>query len=146
MFDHDLDTWSPRGPVSELSEAGCWEFLHANSFGRLGLSVENRPDIFPVDYQADGSTIVFRTATGTKLRELIENSSVVFEIDERTTHDAWSVVVRGTAEFLVKPDEIAAADRLPLPEWIPVATYIYVRITPTSVRGRRFVRRVEVER
>jgi nitroimidazol reductase NimA-like FMN-containing flavoprotein (pyridoxamine 5'-phosphate oxidase superfamily) len=146
MSDHELDAWSPRGPVVELSEAGCWELLCTHSFGRLGLSAADQPDIFPVDDHADGSVIVFRTASGTKMRELVSNSSVVFEVDERTEQGSWSVVVRGTADVLEHPDDIAAADRLQLPEWIPVATYVYVRITPTTVRGRRFLRRVEVER
>ena len=29
-------------PVTDLSEAQCWELLHANEFGRIALSVANR--------------------------------------------------------------------------------------------------------
>ena len=129
-----------------LDADDAWGRLRSASYGRLAVSLDGQPDIFPVDYHADGSVIVFRTATGTKMRELVSNSSVVFEVDERNEQGSWSVVVRGTADILEHPEDIAAADRLQLPEWIPVATYVYVRITPTTVRGRRFLRRVEVER
>ena len=142
----ELNGWSPRGPVTELSEADCWSLLGANNFGRLGLIDGDRPDIFPIYYQADDATIVFRTGSGTKSRELLENSSVVLEIDEVADHGSWSVVLRGTAEVLTTADEIEAADLLALPDWIPVTTYAYVRIRPSAVRGRRFLRHVHVGR
>lgn len=148
MLGHtdDLDGWSPQGPVTELAPAGSWELLKSSSFGRLGLSVDDQPEIFPVNYHSDGTTILFRTAAGTKLHELMLNRSVVFEADARTDHGSWSVVVKGTAAVVDDPDEIAAADRLPLPPWIPTQTFVYVRITATDIHGRRFLRGVEIER
>jgi nitroimidazol reductase NimA-like FMN-containing flavoprotein (pyridoxamine 5'-phosphate oxidase superfamily) len=53
-------------------------------------------DIFPVNYTVDGESIVFRTAEGSKLTEVTINDEVLFEVDEYTATDAWSVVVRGT--------------------------------------------------
>ena len=135
----DFDEWSPQGPVEELSEDSCWELLKLESFGRLAVSSENRPQIFPVDYYADGADILFRTAAGTKLRDLIANEVVAFEVDLRSKAESWSVLVSGVARVVTDDAEIARADRAPLPSWIPVAPYVYVKIAATSVHGRRFV-------
>jgi len=135
----DFDEWSPQGPVEELSEQSCWELLQRESFGRLAVSRENRPLIFPVDYYADGTDILFRTSAGTKLRDLVANEAVAFEVDLRSEAESWSILVSGTARVVTDTDEIARADRAPLPRWIPVAPYTYVKIAPGSVHGRRFV-------
>jgi nitroimidazol reductase NimA-like FMN-containing flavoprotein (pyridoxamine 5'-phosphate oxidase superfamily) len=135
----DFDEWSPQGPVEELSDESCWELLRTESFGRLAVSVDNQPEIFPVDYFAESDDIVFRTAAGTKLRDLQINSRVAFEVDVRGRRESWSIVIDGVAEVLTDADEIARADRSPLPSWIPTAPYVYVRIAPASLRGRRFV-------
>jgi nitroimidazol reductase NimA-like FMN-containing flavoprotein (pyridoxamine 5'-phosphate oxidase superfamily) len=135
----DFDGWSPQGPVEELSDPSCWELLKLESFGRLAVSVDNQPQIFPVDFYTEGTDILFRTAAGTKLRDLTLNSSVAFEVDLKSKAESWSVVLDGVAREITDEAEIVAADRAPLPAWIPTAPYVYVRITPTSIRGRRFI-------
>jgi hypothetical protein len=135
----DFDGWSPQGPVEELSDESCWSLLALESFGRLAVSVGDRPQIFPVDFHSDGRDILFRTAAGGKLEALTGNPAVAFEVDLRTRTEAWSIVIDGTAHRVTNADEIAIADRAPLPVWIPTDPYVYVRITPTSIRGRRFV-------
>jgi uncharacterized protein len=135
----DFDEWSPQGPVEELSEDSAWELLGRESFGRLAVSDNDRPQIFPVDYHSDGTDILFRTAAGTKLRDLVANEAVAFEVDLRSRGESWSVVLNGVARVVTEPDEIAVADRAPLPTWIPVAPYVYVKISPTSLHARRFV-------
>jgi nitroimidazol reductase NimA-like FMN-containing flavoprotein (pyridoxamine 5'-phosphate oxidase superfamily) len=147
MVDRDdVDGWSPQGPVTELASDNSWELLRSTSFGRLGVSVDDKPKIFPVDYAIDNETIVFRTAAGTKLHDLMLNRSVVFEVDDRHPTDAWSVVVTGEASVIAHPDEITRADRLPLPHWVPIQTFVYVRVTPTDIHGRRFLRHIQVGR
>ncbi len=62
------------------------------------MSVDQRPDIFPVNYADDEATIVFRTAEGTKLSAVFVDSAVAFEVDGYNTkgdHPAWSVVIKG---------------------------------------------------
>ncbi|MES2170037.1 MAG: pyridoxamine 5'-phosphate oxidase family protein [Actinomycetota bacterium] len=139
------DEWSPQGPVAELSDTECWALLDGTSLGRLGVSVDSQPEIFPVDYHADGSTVLFRTASGTKLHELLKNDSVVFEVDSRVGDAAWSVTVKGRAIVLTTPDDIDAADRRPLPEWHPTKPFVYVTIVPSTISGRRLNRHVTAE-
>jgi nitroimidazol reductase NimA-like FMN-containing flavoprotein (pyridoxamine 5'-phosphate oxidase superfamily) len=106
--------------------------------GRLVTHVGHVLDIFPVNYVVDDETIVFRTAEGSKLFELTVNDEVLFEVDDHSGTDAWSVVVRGHARRLATSDEVDAADELPLRPWIPTLKYNYVRVTPVSLTGRAF--------
>lgn len=144
--EENVDLWSPQGPVTVLTEAESWELLDGSAFGRLGVSVANQPEIFPINYYADGDTILFRTSEGTKLLELTINSHVAFEADAYTDEWAWSVIVKGRAHVIENQEEIFEADQLPLTPWIPTLKYIYVRITPTEITGRRFLRAPEPER
>ncbi|MDQ1527013.1 MAG: uncharacterized protein QOG18_1626 [Microbacteriaceae bacterium] len=137
---NSVDEWSPQGPVTELSGEQCWLRLDGSSFGRLGVSLDNQPEIFPVDYAADGTSILFRTADGTKLRELVANSSVVFEADAQTADSAWSVTVKGRARVLDGIADIELADQQELPDWHPTRPFLYVRIVPSEIRGRQFKR------
>jgi nitroimidazol reductase NimA-like FMN-containing flavoprotein (pyridoxamine 5'-phosphate oxidase superfamily) len=137
---NSVDEWSPQGPVTELSDEESWLLLDGSSFGRLGVSLDDQPEIFPVNYVADGLSILFRTAEGTKLHDLLANASVVFEADEQTSDAAWSVTVKGRARVLETVSEIEDADQQTLPDWHPTQSFVYVRITPSGIRGRQYRR------
>ncbi|WP_431803043.1 pyridoxamine 5'-phosphate oxidase family protein [Microbacterium sp. bgisy203] len=133
-------------PITRLTDRECWDRLSEQELGRLVTHVGDVLDIFPVNYVVDNGTLLFRTAEGSKLTELTINDEVLFEVDEHTDTDAWSVVVRGTARRLLTADEVSEADALPLKPWIPTVKYNYVRIVPTSVSGRDFERGEEPDR
>ena len=82
-------------PITVLDQNEAWKFLQSRTMGRLAVSVGFRPDIFPVNYHADGGSILFRTAPGSKLLEVTINEAVAFETDRYDTNEAWSVVVKG---------------------------------------------------
>ncbi|GAB06559.1 pyridoxamine 5'-phosphate oxidase family protein [Gordonia amarae] len=126
-------------PITVLSDDECWELLRSQSLGRIGLSVGDDPDIFPLNYVVNGDKVVFRTGEGTKLFELAVNGKVAFEVDDYDAAGGWSVIVKGTAERLVNMGEINAADELPLKPWVASMKYNYVAITVTAISGRRFV-------
>ncbi|GAB3602787.1 pyridoxamine 5'-phosphate oxidase family protein [Microbacterium aureliae] len=132
--------------VARLSDAECWERLHAHQLGRLVTRVGDVLDIFPVNYVVDDGGVIFRTAEGSKLFELTINDEVLFEVDDYSEADAWSVVVRGHARRLDTSAEVEHADSLPLKPWIPTLKYHYVRIEPTSLSGRAFRRGEEPDR
>jgi len=125
--------------VNRLSEQECWDRLRTQQLGRLVTHVGEVLDVFPVNYVVDDETIVVRTAEGSKLFELTVNDEVLFEVDDHSGTDAWSVVVRGRAHRLATSAEVQAADGLPLRPWIPTLKYNYVRVEPTSMTGRAFV-------
>ena len=137
---------STEDPVVRLSEEECWQRLKGPEIGRLVTHVGEVIDIFPINYVIDDRTIVFRTAEGSKLVELTVNDEVLFEVDDHTDADAWSVIVRGSARAIDTLAEREAADRLGLSPWIPTLKYNYVRITPSSLSGRAFARTPEPER
>lgn len=137
---------SGEGPVEELSTEACWNLLKAGQLGRLAATAAGQVDIFPITYYADGTTLLFRTAPGTKLLELTVNNNVALEIDGFSDTDAWSVVAKGAARLLEHQDEITEADAAPLHPWLPTLKYAYVRVTPETLTGRHFTRAPEPER
>lgn len=132
--------------VSYLSDEECFDRLASQELGRLVTSAAGILDIFPVNYVLDGREVVFRTAEGSKLTELTIHNEVLFEADDHTDADAWSVIVRGRARRLETSDEVRAADELPLRPWLPTLKYNYVRVAPDSVSGRAFRRGEEPDR
>jgi len=123
-----------------LSTDECWALLRDSVVGRLAVTVNGDPDIFPVNPVVDHGTIVFRTTAGTKLAAT-KGRNVAFEVDgyDTDTARAWSVVVKGTAHEIWEVEETLRALRLPLFPWQPGRKPRFVRIKPTSVTGRRFV-------
>ncbi|WP_396668470.1 pyridoxamine 5'-phosphate oxidase family protein [Microbacterium sp. R86528] len=132
--------------VEQLSAETCWELLTRAQLGRLALAVHGEIDIFPVNFIVHEGSLLFRTAPGTKLFELSVNPRVAFEVDEFDDGVAASVVLKGEAERVEAQDEVDEADTLGLKPWIPTLKYRWVRITPTSLSGRRFVRAPEPDR
>ncbi len=133
----DLPEWSAQGPVIELSEARCWSLIEGAGVGRLGVSVDDQPEIFPVNYYADGHSLVFRSADGAKFQGLLANRRVAFEVDSVGALHNWSVTVKGTAIVKDSGYENRAAEDA-LPPWNPVTEYAFVEIVPASISGRQF--------
>jgi nitroimidazol reductase NimA-like FMN-containing flavoprotein (pyridoxamine 5'-phosphate oxidase superfamily) len=70
--------------------------LSRNSVGRIAYALQDRVSIVPVHYVYEDGWIYGRTAPGGKLREILRNRRIVFEVDEHTQLFDWrSVVVRG---------------------------------------------------
>jgi hypothetical protein len=63
---------------------------------------------------------------------------VLFEADDHTTAEGWSVIIRGTAKMLSSAEEIHDADQTGLMPWVPTEKLRYVRVTPSEISARRF--------
>ena len=125
--------------VSQLDESQCWTLLRSAEVGRLAVSINNHPDVFPVNFVVDHGSVVFRTAEGTKLAAAVLGQAVAFEIDGLDpTGDAWSVVVKGQAVEIERMQELFDAAELPLYPWLASPKPRFVRIVPEVVTGRRF--------
>lgn len=127
-------------PITPLSDEEAWEKLGTEQFGRLAVSVAGRPDIFPVNYVAHNSTIVFRTSEGSKLASVAINSAVAFEIDGYNAEEnlAWSVVLHGHAALIDHGPAEDELNDLPLFPWNISPKNRLVQITVTQVTGRCF--------
>lgn len=128
----------PAGPTEELAPRECWELLRGQSVGRLAVTHDGVPDIFPVNYVVDHGSVVFRTGSGA-LFASSAGQPVAFEVDGYSVSDAtaWSVVVRGRAGELHDVDEILDILQLPLLPWHAGPKPRVVRIEPGQVTGRR---------
>lgn len=123
-----------------LSEEQCRVLLVRRSLGRISFTVDDRPEIFPVNYSTDGSAIVFRTADGTRLLESVKRR-VAFEIDDwdPETGIGWSVVVKGIAEEITSGiDPFAESLRnRPVVPLAPGKRERWIAVYPSEMSGRR---------
>lgn len=123
----------PRTWMEVLSDQECWELVADASVGRIGLLATDEPEIYPVNFAVDSRTIVFRTASGSKLHAMLSNAKVCFEVDglEPVSNTGWSVLVKGHAEC---PTDTGRLERLGLRPWAQGFKPIWMRIRPTAVR------------
>lgn len=125
--------------MTKLEEDTAWGFLAGAEVGRIATSKDNVPEIFPVNFCLDGESVVFRSAEGTKLDDLLFNASVVFEADGWDGDGGWSVIIHGNAELITDAAELQRAEKMPLRPWIDTVKPNFVRIVPERVSGRTFV-------
>lgn len=135
-----MDTTS-AGEVEELSPSDCWALLRERPVGRIALQDGEEIEIFPVNFIVDGGTIVFRTAHGTKLRLIGTGARCTFEADAIDSVDqlVWSVVLKGVAKPVAGHDAMIASFDVKVSTWQAGSKPTYVRLTPQSVSGRRFL-------
>ena len=125
--------------VTALDDETSWNLISGVHLGRLVTVIEGWPEIFPVNFVVQRRTILFRTAEGTKLFGAVTNDQVLFEADDHTVAEGWSVIVRGTAKVLFAADDITDAEQAGLYPWIATQKLRFVRVTPGEITGRRFV-------
>jgi nitroimidazol reductase NimA-like FMN-containing flavoprotein (pyridoxamine 5'-phosphate oxidase superfamily) len=130
--------------LQPIDRAECLRLLAGQRFGRLAVNVRGRaPAIRPVNYIFDSASqsIVFRTASGSKLHGMLVSEKAAFEIDglDLRNRTGWSVVVTGVAEEVVNPAELRRLERLPLDPWAPGEKPHWVRLRVWTVSGRRVV-------
>jgi nitroimidazol reductase NimA-like FMN-containing flavoprotein (pyridoxamine 5'-phosphate oxidase superfamily) len=143
--DEAMTTPDRPGPdlvatFEKISEATCWSLLSAADVGRVGLLVDGRPEILPVNYAIDGESVLFRTAEGTVLNEA-SMTTVAFEVDgvDESTHEGWSVLVQGFARDI--GDAVGANSErirsLSLVTWAPGDRARWFQIRADKITGRR---------
>jgi uncharacterized protein len=129
---------SADDPVTVLSEDECWSLLSSVPLGRLVTIVDGQVEIFPVNFATQRRTVLFRTAKGTKLYSVVMGDRVVFEADDHTATDGWSVIIKGRAHELLASAEILNAEEAPLLSWPATLKPHYVRVIAMEITGRRF--------
>jgi uncharacterized protein len=126
--------------LEELVHSECLNLLATASVGRVGLLVDGRPEILPVNYALDGDTILFRTGEGTVLNQA-SMAIVAFEVDhlDGATQSGWSVMVQGLAYDIgdtIDPTS-ERLRRLLLTTWAPGGRQRWFQIRPDKITGRR---------
>jgi uncharacterized protein len=129
---------SADDPVTVLDEDESWSLLSSVSLGRLVTILGGQAEIFPVNFVTQRRTLLFRTAQGTKLYSAVMSDQVVFEADDHTATEGWSVIIRGRAHWLTDNVEILDAEEAPLFPWPATVKPHYVRVIALEITGRRF--------
>jgi len=132
------DRWFP-GHLKEIDQAECLELLGRSHVGRVAYCDDDGPVVLPVNHVMDGDAVLFRTSPHSSLAQHLRAGPAAFQVDEfdEYTQSGWSVLVRGTAEF-VSYDELPDPDARPTP-WAEGQRTFHVRITPQAITGRRLL-------
>jgi nitroimidazol reductase NimA-like FMN-containing flavoprotein (pyridoxamine 5'-phosphate oxidase superfamily) len=137
-------------PVLErLDEAECLRLISPGGIGRIAFTGRYGLTVLPVNYKLHDGAIVFRTAqdspTGEDLRTGIAHAEyqVAFEIDQvdPQTRDGWSVLIHGPAHHMSTDAERAAVLESGVEPWPGGDREHVIRITPSTVTGRRLSHR-----
>ena len=127
--------------VRVLSKEECLALLRSHRLGRLALSVDDQPHIFPVNYLYEETSVVIRTAPGLKL-DHGPLRAVAFEIDDASPNGdwGWSVVVLGPCFDLTDTIDKRSERLLELPvrPWAPGAREHCLSVLARHVSGRAF--------
>jgi nitroimidazol reductase NimA-like FMN-containing flavoprotein (pyridoxamine 5'-phosphate oxidase superfamily) len=126
--------------MDELNPSECFGLLARGRVGRLGLLVDDGPEILPVNYAIDGESVLFRTSAESVLNRAA-GQVVAFEVDEVDPSDGsgWSVLVKGRAQDIGDAVD-ATSERLralALPTWAPGQRDRWFHLVPDKVTGRR---------
>jgi nitroimidazol reductase NimA-like FMN-containing flavoprotein (pyridoxamine 5'-phosphate oxidase superfamily) len=126
-------------PVEELSAVACDRRLRHAAVGRVGLTVDGHPEIFPVNFAMDAAgDLYFRTDPGAKLDALRHAEVIAFEIDgfDEEHQSGWSVLVVGEAYRVADPERLEAVFASGLHPWAAGERTHVIRLVPTKVTGR----------
>lgn len=123
-----------------LDRERCLKHLAEESFGRVVVSTPRHPLIRPVNYCFDqgSQSVVFRTASGTKLAALRNAEVASFEIDhvDPATGTGWSVIMEGVIEEVAREYDVVRLAKLRLDPLEPGEKPNWVRIRAFTVSGR----------
>lgn len=79
-----------------LSRQECESVLLRNNVGRIAYAVHDRVSIVPIHYVFVNGWIYGRTTSAGKLRQILRNRRIAFEVDEHSDLFDWqSVIVHG---------------------------------------------------
>ncbi|MFK4834969.1 pyridoxamine 5'-phosphate oxidase family protein [Microbacterium sp. ZW T2_14] len=135
---------APGAPaqVERLPTSECWTLLQEARLGRLAvIHADGAPDVFPVNFTSYEGSLFVRTARDAKLLHIAQHPLVAFEVDGDTADSLWSVVVRGRAARVTSDDELRRSGVRELESWSPTRKLFAIKITASTVTGRRFPKR-----
>jgi nitroimidazol reductase NimA-like FMN-containing flavoprotein (pyridoxamine 5'-phosphate oxidase superfamily) len=129
------DRLGTKAQALELEPDQCWTRLQQSRTGRIVVSAGGLIEIRPVNYVANGRTIVFATSSSILITAAREHEDVTFEVDEHDGWTAWSVVLRGHASIT---DDSVPPHGQDLHSMLATVKTTRIKITPTEVTGRLF--------
>lgn len=119
-----------------LSEQECLRLLGGTRLGRVALSLDALPYVFPVHFALLGRDPVFRTHGQVRRTAALAGNVVCFQADglESDAYRGWSVQLTGRAELVTGGPEHEAVQDLPRSPLAPDDDRL-VRVKATLIRG-----------
>jgi uncharacterized protein len=123
----------------ELSVGTCMDLLAQHHFGRVALTDDGVPVIFPVNYVLHEGDIFFRTGVGAKLDAALRAAPAAFEIDglDAKRRVGWSVLARGIVREVSDDEDRDGLLALPIESEVAGEGSPLVRLETRSITGRR---------
>ncbi|MFF9785875.1 hypothetical protein YWIDRAFT_06322 [Streptomyces sp. SceaMP-e96] len=125
--------------VLVLSPAECRERLSTHGVGRVAVTVDDAPAVFPVNYTVADELIAYRTApeAGPAAAAGQEVAMEVDHIDDAFSQ-GWSVLVVGRAHVVTNSYESRRLEEhAHTGPWVGDGRHQWIAIHPTRITGRR---------
>jgi len=124
--------------LESLDRLECLLRLGSHGVGRVGITIDGLPRIYPVNYTLSDGMIVIRTRHGGDVAVGTDDTVVAFEIDgaDNLYHEGWSVLVVGRASHITDPEILEGLTRLPLTPWAGDNRWCFVTVAIDEVTGR----------
>ncbi|MFD5393263.1 helix-turn-helix domain-containing protein [Streptomyces sp. NPDC127097] len=125
--------------VLVLSQAECRERLSTHGVGRIAVTIDDAPAIFPVNYTVADELIAYRTAPEAG-PAAAAGQDVALEVDhvDDAFSQGWSVLVAGHAHVVTSPYEIRRLEECAhTGPWVGDGRHQWIAIHPHRITGRR---------
>ena len=123
-----------------IDEAECWALMATTTVGRLAFVTDEGQQLVPVNFTVVDGVVYLRTAPDTVIAQLADgHDDVAFGVDyhDDTYQRGWNVTVTGVTALADPPPDEASTPR----PWAPGERDVVIRLTPSSIQGRKVRRR-----
>jgi transcriptional regulator with XRE-family HTH domain len=127
--------------VVELDQGECWKLLGSHGVGRVVVSNDMGPAVFPVNYISVEGRIAYRTSPGSRPSDAAGHMTA-FEVDhiDEAFSRGWSVLIVGEARTVTEPEAVAGLEEHGFTTpWAGGLREQWIVVTPDQVTGRRIV-------
>lgn len=124
----------------QLDPQECWELLASVEVSRVGIVVDGRIDVLPVNHTVIDGHVAWLSAAGTKLGVAAAEEPIALEADQvdEGGKRGWSVVVHGTARIVTDEQlEQRLYDAETTPWAAPDKRTIWIEVADPEISGRR---------
>lgn len=130
--------------TTHLTTQQSLDFLVGQTFGRLAVTLNGQPDIFPINFAVhhtmnEHAVAYIRTSHGKKLFTAAAGFPVALEADQVEDATATSVVAYGRGRLVQHRQEFELVETLGLTAWIAERKTEIVAIDLQRVSGRQFI-------
>ncbi len=128
--------------IQVLSKQECLDLLTRVPIGRVALTLNALPVIFPVNYRLIGDSVVFGAMAGSGLSRATDGAIAAFQADsyDEASRSGWTVMAVGQASHLRDAEVLGDLDlggQLPEPWALGQSAERYFQIGLRGVTGHR---------